>query len=57
MKMKNKKLTDREEDMKYRQGRTKKQYESTILGTKLSIGGFILFIIFISLYRLLIHLS
>ena len=56
--MKNNKefLTDKEEDIKYRQGRTRKQYESSAKGAQISIGGSIMFIILIILYRLLINL-
>ena len=56
--MKNKKefLTDKEEDIKYRQGRTRKQYESSAVGAQITVGGFIMFTILIILYRLLIKL-
>jgi|TARA_R110002060_G_scaffold66885_1_gene75647 hypothetical protein len=56
--MKNNKefLTDKEEDNKYRQGRTRKQYKSSVVGSQITIGGFIMFIILIIMYRLLINL-
>ncbi len=56
--MKNNKeyLTDKEEDNKYRQGRTRKQYESSAIGAQITIGGFLMFVILIMVYRLLINL-
>jgi hypothetical protein len=46
-----------EENNKYRQGRSRKQYESSAIGATLSVGGLVLFFITIFLYRLIIFLA
>jgi len=39
------------------QGRSKKQYESSAIGAGVSIGGFLLIILMMFLYRLFIYLA
>ena len=46
-----------EENNKYRQGRSRKQYESSAIGATLSVGGLVLLFITIFLYRLIIFLA
>ena len=46
-----------EENNKYRQGRSKKQYESSAIGATVSIGGLLLLILSMFLYRLIVFLA
>lgn len=46
-----------EENNKYRQGRSKEQYESSAIGATISIGGLILLITSMFLYRLIVFLA